>query len=246
MKAVIIAGSPGTTILPLANYFPKLAFPVANLPLAGHLLTVLKNNKIDDIAIISSGDSTLEEVINDSLGHHSSSKAFNLQYITEQKPRGTAGCLKLATDFVNDEPFLVITANIFLGDLDLAAILAYHQKKKSAVTVALSQYKNGRNGLDNIMIDENGQIKKCFKLHHSTDKRRLYAVNGLYVFNPEVLREIPANDYMDIQEQLIPRLSDNGLPVCAYEINGSIKMIHDLPDYYRLQKELMHNGYLNK
>ena len=246
MKAVIIAGSPGTTILPLANYFPKLAFPVANQTLAGHLLAVLQNNNINDIAIISSGDSTLEEVINDSLGNCSSSKAVNLQYLTEQKPMGTAGCLKLATDFVNDEPFLVITANIFLGDLDLAAILASHQQKKSAVTVALSQYKNGRNGLDNIVIDESGQIKKCFKLHHSSDKRRLFAVNGLYVFNPEVLHEIPANDYMDIQEQLIPRLSDNGLSVCAYEINGSIKMIHDLPDYCRLQKELLYNGYLNK
>ena len=245
MKAVIIAGSPGTAILPLANYYPKLAFPVANQPLAVHLLNVLENNNIDDIAIISAGNSKFEQVINDSIGKPSY-KAINLQYFTEQKPRGTAGCLKQATDFVGNEPFLVITPNIFLGDLDLSDILAYHRQKNSVVTVALSQYKNGRNGLDNIVIGENGHIKKCFKLHHSKDKRRVFAVNGLYVFNPEVLHEIPDHDYMDIQEQLIPRLSDKGLPVCAYEINGSIKMIHDLPDYYRLHKELLYNGYLNK
>lgn len=243
MKAVILAGSPGTALFPLANLYPKLAFPIANEPLIIHLLNFLKSSNMSEVAIISAahsgGDYSLMNI-----RENCRVQGIHASFFEENRPRGTAGCLKELEGFIGSSHFLVVTHNVFIGDLDLSEVLSVHQTRRAAVTVLIEKNQDGRNNLENIQVGKDGLVKKFHILHHSKDNRRVLLPTGLYIFNPCVLDYIPERGYMDIKEQLIPFLDEKRLPVYGHEINGFIKKIDNVSDYFQLNKEVLLNDFM--
>ncbi len=51
MKAVIMAGGEGTRLRPLTISQPKPMLPIANLPMAEHIITLLKPHGITEIVV---------------------------------------------------------------------------------------------------------------------------------------------------------------------------------------------------
>ena len=51
--------------------------------------------------------------------------ASSMQYVVEDTPLGTAGAVRLASDLIGDESFLIISGDA-LTDLDLTALIADH------------------------------------------------------------------------------------------------------------------------
>jgi lipopolysaccharide/colanic/teichoic acid biosynthesis glycosyltransferase/dTDP-glucose pyrophosphorylase len=243
MKAVILAGSPGTALFPLVNLYPKLMFPIANEPLIIHLLNFLKKSNISEVAIISAvhsgGDYSLMNI-----RENCRVQGIHASFFEEKRPRGTAGCLKELKGFIGSSHFLVVTSNVFTGYLDLSEVLSIHQTQRAAVTVLVEKRNDGRNNLENIQVGKDGLVKKFHILHHSKDNRRVLLPTGLYIFNPCVLDYIPERGHMDIKEQLIPFLDEKRLPVYGHEINGFIKKIDNVSDYFQLNKEVLLNDFM--
>ncbi len=241
-KAVILSGSPGTAQFPLANLYPKLTFPLLGEPLLVHLLKFLKNNGVTDVAVVSSGYH--EDV--EKLFENVRFQGMNVTFFNETVPRGTAGTLRGLADFIGPSHFMVISGSSYITDLDMKELFISHIERNSGVTVVVENGKNGEQTLENITVTGDGLVKGIHILHHSRDHRRLLRPCGVYLFSPDVLERIQDLSYVDIKEQLIPRLRESDIPVYAYEAKGSIRNINSLNDYFQLNREILLNGLRNK
>src|SRR5690606_13944267 len=103
MKAVIMAGGEGTRLRPLTCNVPKPMVPVANKPVLEHIVKLALKHGIKDLAVTLQ---YLPGVIKRYFGSGSDFGA-NIRYFTEEKPLGTAGSVRNASDFL-DETFVVI------------------------------------------------------------------------------------------------------------------------------------------
>ncbi len=109
MKVVILAGAGGTRLLPLTQVTPKPLLPVANMPLALHLVNHLRHCGFTDLIFCVSRESTaLMEV----LGNGDPWDVV-IRYAVEDRPSGTAGALSQLASILADEPFIVMAATCY-------------------------------------------------------------------------------------------------------------------------------------
>ncbi len=241
MKAVILSGSPGTALFPLANLYPKLAFPLLGEPLLVHLLCFLKRNGIKKVAVVSSEPYENRGLL---VGNTADCRLddMDVTFFNEGTPRGTAGTLRDLKSFIGDSHFLVISGSSYIKGLDFGRLLDYHLRRRAGVTVVVENGKNGNQYLENIKVTDDGLVKDVHILHHSRDNRRLLRPCGVYLFNPEVIDCIQDLSYVDIKEQLIPSLREMGIPVHAYQTKGCVNNVYSLNDYFRLNRQILLNG----
>ncbi|MDP7983152.1 MAG: sugar phosphate nucleotidyltransferase, partial [Conexivisphaerales archaeon] len=104
MKGVILHGGKGTRLRPLTFSGPKQLIPVANKPVSQHVLEDLVSSGITDVAIVL-GD-TFPQLVGEYYGDGSRFGA-RITYIYQGEALGIAHAVKLAEDYVGDEPFVV-------------------------------------------------------------------------------------------------------------------------------------------
>ena len=131
MQAVILVGGEGTRLRPLTSTVPKPVLPLVDRPLMVYMLEWLRGHGIDDV-IMSCGFKATR--VRDVLGD-GSQLGITLRFVEEPDPRGTAGALKFAEEFL-DERFLMLNGDV-LTDLDLTAQIAQHERTGATGTLAL-------------------------------------------------------------------------------------------------------------
>ena len=95
MKAVIMAGGEGTRLRPLTCNRPKPMVPVAGKPVMEHIVSLLRNHGISNIAVTLQ---YLPDHISDYFGD-GSSFGMRMRYYIESKPLGTAGSVGMQENF---------------------------------------------------------------------------------------------------------------------------------------------------
>jgi len=130
------------------------------------------------------------------------------------RPQGSAGGMRSIQDFGGffDETTLVLCGDALI-DLDITAALAEHRRQGAiasvmAQTVALADVQ----AYGIIGADANGRVrsfqeKPAPEVAHST-----LASTGIYIFEPAVLRRVPAGTVYDIGSQLFQQLVAQQLP----------------------------------
>jgi len=119
MKAVVLAAGLGTRMRPLTFTKPKFLLPVAGKPALDHVLLLLKNAGINEIAmIVGYGREHLIKRYGDG-----SEFGIKLRYIHQQKLLGTANAISLAEDFVGNENFLAINGDTLIDQESLNLFL---------------------------------------------------------------------------------------------------------------------------
>src|SRR5581483_3487863 len=121
MKAVIMAGGSGTRLRPLTCNLPKPMVPVANKPMALHIVNLLKQHNIKDVVFTLH---YLPDAIKDYFGDGSEFGCRVEYSVEEGKPLGTAGCVKAIQDKLKDT-FLVISGDT-LTDINITEALEFH------------------------------------------------------------------------------------------------------------------------
>ncbi|MCK5230208.1 MAG: sugar transferase, partial [Desulfobulbaceae bacterium] len=236
-KAIILSGSPGTAIFPLANYYPNFLFPIANEVLLKYMLHSLRKSGIMEVAIVSSANEKRLQAIISTLKRQEN--GLQIHHLEQRVSRGTAGSLKQLKDFIAASPFLVLGANLFIDELPLEKILAFHLAHGYGGTMVAEQISGLMEQLENIEFSKDGAVNKVHVLHHSKDLRRHLKPSGIYVFNPCVLDYIFEKGYMDIKEQLIPLLSSNNIQIHAYTLDAPPWKINSLADYLELNRKVL-------
>ena len=182
MKAVILAGGLGTRLRPLTNSKPKPMLPVGEKPILEHLVEWTKKGGIKSIVLcVSYLRKSIEDYFEDG-------KKFGvtIEYAISKKPLATAGQLKTAEEFIDDDFVCMYGDSIF--NFSLRNMIKQHVMKKSFVTMGLNEFKtNLPYGV--IESSKNGRVISW------NEKPEIKAnVNmGCYVMNSDIFNLIPKN-----------------------------------------------------
>ncbi len=214
MRAILMAGGSGTRLRPLTCNLPKPMVPILNLPIAEHIINLLKHHQITEIvAALHYLPDALRDYFQDG-------KDFGIQityYVEDEEPLGTAGCVKNTAELLS-ETFLVISGDS-IADFDLTAAIIFHKQKKSKATLILNRVNNPLEFGVVITNDEQKIVR--FLEKPSTSEIFSDTVNtGTYILEPEILEYLPENTESDFSRDLFPLLLKNGEPMYGYIAEG--------------------------
>ena len=227
-KAVIVESAPGEAGL--------LSLPVGKEVLLDHLLQVLSQHGIKEVAIVMG---TVNGGAVDLLAGLEEERGIKVMREMSPSYRGTAGSLKLVQEFLHDPQFLVFHGNLYLQGLDLHAVMLAHQQVQAGVTFAAYHSMDDKEDLENIEIDRWGLVAQVNVLHGSRNRRRGLRPCGIYMMNREVLEAIPFGEYFDIKEQLVPAVRKKGIPVRAHVMKQSVYTIKKSEDLLELNRKVL-------
>lgn len=199
-KAIILAGGKGTRMKPHTNFLPKTMLRIQDKPVLEHNIELLKRHGIKDI-IISIGyrGGKIKEYFGDG-----SQLGVNISYIEEKTPLGTGGPLNLLKGKI-DDTFLLMNGDE-LKEIDLEDMFVFHRKNKGIATIALTTVEDPSNYGVAVM---NGNKVMTFIEKPSKQNAPSNLINaGLYILEPEVLRNIPEGFFL-IENDVFPRLASN-------------------------------------
>jgi len=211
MKALLLLGGFGTRMRPFTITTPKSLLPVVNIPFIRYQFALLKKYNIKEVIL---GVGYKGEEFKKILGI---AKEMGLKpYLSfEKKPLGTAGGIRNAYKFLKGkEPFFVFNGDI-LADFNLEKIMSLHKEKNAYVTIGLVKVDNpSAYGL--VITDENMKIQK-FVEKPKPDEIVSDTINaGVYVFNPEVLEEIPPGKEVSVERETFPQILEKGKDMFGY------------------------------
>lgn len=225
MKAVIIAGGPGTRLRPLTYNIPKPIIPFFDKPFLLYQLEYLKKYGINEVIINTHYLHThLKDILKDG-----SDLGMKIFYSYEEKPMGTAGAVKLAENYFDDEPILILNGDI-LTDINISEIIKYHKNNNSDITIALTKVKDPT-AFGLVFTDDNGKVEK-FLEKPSYDEAVINTVNaGIYIINPEYFKLVPKNEPYSFERGLFPLMLNLEKSLYGY-VSNSYWMDIGTPDKY--------------
>jgi len=209
MKAVILLGGFGTRLRPFTCETPKPLLPILNQPFITYQLNLIKKFGINEVTFCLSYKA---DQFNKYIGN-GSKFGVKVNYVYEEKPLGTGGAIKNAQKFINETT--VIFNGDILTDINLAELMKFHKKKNALLTISLIRVKDPTiYGL--VETDRDSRIGK-FLEKPSWDEVTCNTINGgIYVFEPEVLEELPENINYSVERGLFPHLLELERPVYGY------------------------------
>lgn len=233
MKAVIMAGGSGTRLRPLTSHLPKPMVPVANKPMAQHIVQLLKKHGFDEIIFTLH---YLPQAIMDYFGD-GSEFGCKIGYSTEEgMPLGTAGCVKAIQDQL-DATFLVISGD-GLTDIDLAKAVAFHKEKKSKATLILKRVESPLDyGV--VILDNESKIQRFVEKPGASEIFSDTVNTGTYILEPEVMRYVVMGREQDFSNDLFPLLLLRNEPMFGYVADGYWCDIGNLQTYRQAHKDVL-------
>lgn len=225
MRAVILAGGPGTRLWPLTRDRPAALLPVANRPVVEHLLELLGRHGVDGATLaLHHCPYPLEATLGDGtrLGLH-------LDYVLERVPLGTAGSARrIAAAWA--EPF-VLAAGTALAAVDLAKAAAFHQAHQAALTLIVEPAGAGDGSLE---LADTSEIQLP-----ATPRTGSVRLTGLAIVTPAALRLVPPGRSADLLADLLPALREAGLPVLGYVTPGPALVIRTVADLLEANRQAL-------
>ena len=184
---VIMAGGKGLRLRPLTKKIPKPMIRIKGKPLLDLQLKILSEYDTDNIFI--SVNYLKEKIIN-----YFKKKKYNLKYIIENKPLGTAGSLSRIKLTKENFPLLIMNGDI-LTNFNFNEFYNFHCKFKNDITIGSSRY-NTIVPFGVMNYDKNYNLKKI-------DEKPTFQYlcsAGIYAISYKVIRLIPKNKKFDFSE----------------------------------------------
>ncbi|MDQ0203136.1 sugar phosphate nucleotidyltransferase [Pectinatus haikarae] len=234
MKALFLAGGLGSRLKEMTKEIPKPMLPILEQPLLSRTIEKLKTYDINEIVVsICYLPQKIKEYFGDGKRY-----AIKISYQKENKPLGTGGAIKAAEKFFS-ETFFVFNADI-VSDIDLKAMLCFHQKKKAAVTIAATHVKNPANyGV--IEYDKNGYITE-FKEKPRPGETQSHLINaGIYIFEPKVFEEIKMGVYSSVEQDIYPLLLQKKYKLAVYDHCAYWRDLGTPQDYLIFHQDILNN-----
>ena len=225
MQAVIMAGGFGTRLKPLTNNTPKPMLHVANKPMMEHVINLLKKYSIKDLIILLY---VQPEVIT-SYFKDGSKFGVNIKYILAEEDYGTAGSVKNVEKFIEEDTFMVISADI-ITDFNLQKPIDFHKEKNSDATIVLTRVENPLPyGI--VITDDEGKINKFLEKPSWSEVFSDTINTGIYILNKNVFKFIPEKKEFDFSKELFPSIMKNNMNLYGFNSDGYWKDVGTLSEY---------------
>ena len=205
MKAIVLVGGFGTRLRPLTLHTPKQMLPVVDRPMIEWVLAHLKEHGIDE-AVLSLGyrPDAFEDAYPDG-----SCAGVSLQFAVDPEPLDTAGAIRYAADTAGIDERVVVVNGDVLTDLDVGALLAFHDAAGAEATIALHQVADpSRYGV--VPTDADGRVE-AFVEKPPVGEAPSDRINaGTYVLEPSALARIPKGRRVSIERETFPSMVADG------------------------------------
>ena len=227
-----MAGGEGSRLRPLTSNQQKAMIPMANKPMMEHIVSLLREHGFDDIVV------TVAFMANQVRTYFGDGAEFGvrIQYATEETPLGTAGSVRNARDQLS-ERFLVIAGDV-VTDIDLSAIVEFHESRKALATIGLKAMENPLDfGI--VITREDGAIERFLEKPTWGQVFSDTINTGIYVLEPEIFDYIAAGQPVDFSSEVFPRLLDEGRPMYGYSCEGYWEDVGTLDAYRRAHQDVL-------
>jgi len=232
VKAVIMAGGEGTRLRPLTINQPKPMLPMGNRPMAEHIISLLRRHGFDEIVVtVAFLANTIRTYFGDG-----SDFGVRIVYAVEETPLGTAGSVLNARAELG-ERFLVISGDV-LTDVDLSALVAFHEERGAAATIALKAMENPLEfGI--VITDEKGRIERFLEKPTWGQVFSDTINTGIYVLEPEVLDHVAAGQSVDFSGEVFPALLESGMPLYGWVTDSYWEDVGTLEAYLHAHEDVL-------
>jgi glucose-1-phosphate thymidylyltransferase len=183
MKGVILAGGLGTRLHPLTKITNKHLLPVYDQPMIYYPIRTLINAGIDDIMIVTGGNSA-----GDFLRLLGNGKEFGLKHLNytyQEGEGGIADALSLVEHFADDQAICVVLGDNIIERNIRKAADEYRSQGKGAKILLKKVPDPQRFGVPEIDGDKVVRIEEKPK-----DPKSEYAVTGIYFYDSSVFEII--------------------------------------------------------
>lgn len=190
---------------PITHTVPKAMVPLRNRPYVAYMVDTMRAAGLDG-AIFSLG--YLPEPVQQYFASQDLN-GFSLDYAVEDRPLGTAGGIKNAEAYLDEEgPFVATNGDVLTG-IDLAEIVEAHVGSDALVTITLTSVDDPTAyGL--VEIDHTLLVKRFVEKPGTNGVRTSLINAGIYVIERRVLNMIPEGREVSIEREIFPHLQAMG------------------------------------
>jgi len=179
MKGIVLAGGLGSRLKPLTKVTNKHLLPVHNQPMIYYPIQTLINAGIDDIMIVTGGNSAGDFL--KLLGNGKDFGLKHLNYTYQEGEGGIAEALSLVEHFADDEAVCVVLGdNIIEGNIRQAAE-DYEKQGKGAKILLKKVHDPNRFGVPELEGDKVLRIEE-----KPENPKSNFAVIGIYFYDSTV------------------------------------------------------------
>jgi NDP-sugar pyrophosphorylase family protein len=234
-RALILAGGLGTRLASVVADRPKVLAPVGGRPFLDVLIDGLAARGLRHFVLLLG--SRHEQV----LAHLEARRAqwpacVELAVSVESSPLGTAGAVKLAQASCGERFFLFNGDTYF--DVDLAALVAAHERAAAVVTIAAAQVDDA-DRYGRIEVTPGGLVARFREKDVAAGPGLINA--GVYLVEPRLLGYIPPEQPVSLERDTFPALLAVGLPIAVSAQSGAFFDI-GTPSSYRSFTEFWGGG----
>ena len=233
-----MAGGEGSRLRPLTANRPKPLVPVGSIPIMEHIVRHLaKQGFSKQLSTLSYLGDEIQSYFADG-----SDFGVEMRYSVEPVPLGTAGSVKKAEDYLNDEAFLIVSGDA-LTDCNFKAAVEFHRQKGAAATLILYRVPNPLEfGL--VISDSDGKITRFLEKPSWSEIFSDTVNTGMYIIEPSVFDLMEQNQAYDWSGDIFPRMLELGLPLYGYVMDGFWSDVGSLQQYREAQEQLLSGSVL--
>ncbi|MEO6305843.1 MAG: nucleotidyltransferase family protein, partial [Bacteroidia bacterium] len=220
---VIMAGGQGSRLEPFTKVLPKPLIPINDNTILEVILNEYLKFGISQVYL------TVNYKANMIRSYFEYSKIkYNIEFVEESKPLGTAGALNLLKGKIKT-PFFVSNCDIIIHE-DYSKIYDFHVQGKFDLTLVASvQHHTIPYGV--CKIKNGGELDEIIE----KPEYDFFVNTGMYVLNPETLDLIPEDTFFHITH-LIALMQKKGKKLGVYPV--SEKSWTDVGQWHEYQKAI--------
>lgn len=194
LKTLILCGGKGTRAYPQTLDLPKPLLEVAGRPVLLHLMEIFADQGVTEFVLAAGHRMDLVQRFVAELPH-----GWSVDVVDTGEDTNTGGRVEQCRDRMGATFYLTYADG--LGDVDLAALAAFHDRHEGAATVTTVPLPSPYGTLD---LDAQGRV------HRFLEKPRLadHLINaGFFVFDRRVFEHWSGDD---LEREVLPRLAGAG------------------------------------
>ncbi len=219
-RVIIMAGGLGTRLEELTRDTPKPMLKIGSRPL---LETMVRSYAEQGFRHFYLAVNYKAEQIEDHFGD-GASLGVEIRYLRERERLGTAGALSLLPE-IPAQPMIVTNADLLTKE-DYGRMVDRHVESGADATMAVRDYE--MQVPFGVVRERDGQIESI----EEKPVQRFVVSAGMYVLSPQVLRLVPAVQFLDMPT-LFDAMVKHRLRTRCHPIDGYWLDIGRLPDFER-------------
>lgn len=203
-KAFILAGGKGERLKPLTDHTPKVLLEIADKPILQWNIELAKKFGAQEVVL---GVGYMHEKIRDFFGN-GNRLGVKVSYSIEKTFMGTAGALKEAERFFEEEKKFIMMNGDEVKNVDFEALNQLFEKQKADAVISLTRVPDvSQFG----SVQLNGEQITAFIEKSALPQNEKGLVNaGAYLVSHRALERIPKNQAVSIEKQVFPILAQQG------------------------------------